>query len=344
MFNYGNYNSSSRDYKGKVDSSHIKNTGKRYSTSQIFDYETDSYITVKRPLTKDSFQKNCVNSNTYHRRSRSVGERRRARQRQQLKQRIACGLTAASVAIGGLAMGAYKFNAEPEKDLSEDISTQNIKNIEDNNVESSQVDDYQIVFPPKIEDENVQKSYNNIMKAISTFSDDLGENGLSLIKERVNAIGDGEVNVIDVLKILWIESNGRIYDDNGNIITSYTGEAFGPFQLTPSTVDYLNYYYGLEGTDAELDIMNPYDNLDACIYNIKFLKEKKLNDFSENGVFPSEVNNLMEAVFWCYHDGAWANKVTQQGADYIEKYRNLSVIDDYQEIVDYIVSSDTFVG
>ena len=44
----------------------------------------------------------------------------------------------------------------------------------------------------------------------------------------------------------------------------------------------------------------------------------------------------MDAVFWCYHDGAWADDITKQGEDYLEKYRNLSIVDDYPEVIEYL--------
>ena len=44
----------------------------------------------------------------------------------------------------------------------------------------------------------------------------------------------------------------------------------------------------------------------------------------------------MEAVFWGYHDGAWASDITQNGEYYIAQYRDLSIIDNYPEVVSYI--------
>ena len=184
-----------------------------------------------------------------------------------------------------------------------------------------------------LENEDLYSANLKIQSAIDTFSSQLGEDGLSLINERVELLGGSEVKTIDVLKLLWIESNGRIYDDNGEYITSYTGQAFGPFQLTPDTVDYINNYYGL---DKPLDVMNPYDNLDACILNLKFLKAKKLAD-SENSLLPTG-ENIMDAVFWGYHDGAWATDITKQGEEYLAKYRDLSIVDDYPDVVAYITN------
>lgn len=185
--------------------------------------------------------------------------------------------------------------------------------------------------------ENVQR-FND---AISRFSDEMGQDGLSLIKNRIDAIGNGVVDTADVLKILWIESKGRVFDpkDPDKLLPSFTGEAFGPFQLTPATVDYLNEYFNLEGTEKELDINDPYDNLDACIYNIRFLKEKREKDI-KNGLKLPTGDDLMRAVIWSYHDGAWATNVSTYGKDYIRQYDELSCIDEYSAVVAYV--TDTF--
>ncbi len=180
-------------------------------------------------------------------------------------------------------------------------------------------------------DPELNEACDNLLCGLNTFSKQLGEDALPLINSRVEELGDGKVDTIDVLKVLWIESNGRIYDKNGDYLVSYTGEAFGPYQLTNDTVDYINNYYGIE---QPLDIMNPYDNLDACILYLRFLADKKGADL-EKGSLPTG-DNLKDAVFWGYHDGAWARHITQQGEDYLEKYRNLSAVDNYPEVVDYI--------
>lgn len=184
----------------------------------------------------------------------------------------------------------------------------------------------------------LKTDYERLLDAVTRFSEELGEDALPLIKDRVMELGDGKVDVIDVLKILWIESKGRIYekDNPDEILTSYTGQAFGPFQLTNDTVDYLNNYYGLKGTEDELDVMNPYDNLDACIYNLKFLFDKRQNDVL-NGVSLPTGNNISEAVAWSYHDGAWASDISYYGQDYLEQYRTLSVIDEFPEVVEYLL-------
>ena len=181
----------------------------------------------------------------------------------------------------------------------------------------------------------LKEEYDKIMQAVNTFSEQLGEDAISLIKERVDLLGNGQVDVMDVLKILWIESNGRIYDDDGELLKSISG-AYGAFQITEDTQNYLNYYFGLEGTPDELDIKNPYDNLDACIYNLRFLQDKR-NDDLQNGMDLPTGNDIKTAVAWSYHDGAWADEITDYGQDYIQKYENLSRLDKYPQIINFIL-------
>lgn len=183
----------------------------------------------------------------------------------------------------------------------------------------------------------IKTEYDKIIQALDTYSEQLGEDALPLIKERVALLGDGKVDVMDVLKILWIESNGRIYDDDGELLKSVSG-AYGAFQITKDTADYLNYYFGLEGSENELDVKNPYKNLDACIYNLRFLHDKRSSDM-ENGEYLPTGDNIKTAVAWSYHDGAWATKITNYGQDYIEKYEKLSQLDEYPQVVDFILNS-----
>lgn len=312
-------------------------SGVRTNKAGIYDYEKGRYVFSDKVLSKDLFERNenKEQKKAIERREKRAAERKR-RKRKALIQRIAAGAAALGIGTGALIIKTADIKS-PNEDIYITPFVTEAPQADMNEPEES------IIIPDTAEiaqdiinsNPDVNENYNNITEALSRFSKQLGTDGLALIKNRVNDIGDGEIEVIDVLKILWIESRGRIYDDNGNYLVSYTGEAYGPFQLTPSTVDYINYYYGFTGTDKELDIMDPYDNLDACIYNLKFLKEKKENDLTENGSLPTG-NNIMEAVFWGYHDGAWASDITQNGEYYIAQYRDLSIIDNYPEVVSYI--------
>lgn len=177
----------------------------------------------------------------------------------------------------------------------------------------------------------IKKQYDKITDALETYSSHLGKDALPIIIEKVNEIGEGKVDVIDVLKILWIESTGRIYDKNGNILKSDAG-AYGAFQVTKDTQDFLNNYYGLN-----LNVENPYDNLEACIYNLKFIYNKRSNDMEEGKQLPTG-DDLKKAIAWSYHDGPWATKITNYGRDYIRKFETLSQLDEYPQVIEYIIN------
>ncbi len=305
--------------------------------SGVYDFEKDRYVIPDKRLERDIFEKK---ENKTTRRPENYKtkreERRKKRKRQALMRRIAAGAAAIGIGIG---TSSLILKAAPKQNTDSNINTAPYITEAPQDYEATEsfiaANSDEIAQNIINSNSEVREVYYNITESLDRFSSQLGTDGLSLIKNRVNTIGEGEIEVIDVLKILYIESSGRIYDNNGEYLVSYTGEAYGPFQLTPDTIDYLNYYYGFTGTENELDIMNPYDNLDACIYNLKFLKEKKENDLKENGILPTG-NDIMEAVFWGYHDGAWASSITDKGEYYLEQYRNLSIIDEYPEVISYI--------
>jgi hypothetical protein len=186
------------------------------------------------------------------------------------------------------------------------------------------------------ENSELESAYNKIMDALERYSSQLGEDAISLIQNRVDEIGNGEVEALDVAKILWLESRGRIYEDtNQTKILTSNCNAYGAFQLTKNTVSYINDYFGLTGTSKELNVLDPYDNLDACIYNLRFLKEKREIDLINGKNLPTG-DSLKNAVIWSYHDGAWATSFSTNGKNYLSQYSKFSVLDDYPEVVEYI--------
>lgn len=185
------------------------------------------------------------------------------------------------------------------------------------------------------ENPKVEEQYNKIVESLETFSDHLGEDGLEVIKTSVEKYGDGKVDTIDILKLLFIESNGRIYNKNGNILKSGSG-AYGALQITKPTEEYINEYYGLTG-ENKLNVKDPYDNVDACVLLWRFLLEKRGGEI-ERGKWLPTGDNVKLAAAWSYHDGAWAESTTSYGRDYIQKFDKLSLIDEYPIVVDYILN------
>lgn len=189
------------------------------------------------------------------------------------------------------------------------------------------------------ENPEVKMAYDKLFTSVNRFSDQLDDDGIALITERVEQLGNNRVDVLDVLKILHIESRGRIYDpdEEGEILTNKTTGATGSFQLLPSAVQYVNDYFHYTGTDKELDIKDPYDNLDACILYLRIISALK-NDQLQNGIIPLSGENLKEAMAWGYHDGPWADHISTAGQNYINDFRSLSVIDNFPDVVDYLLN------
>lgn len=186
---------------------------------------------------------------------------------------------------------------------------------------------------------DVQYAYENLSESVSRFSDELGENAIPLIKERIELLGNGKVDILDVLKVLHIESRGRIYDpENPNeILKSSESSATGAFQLKPDTVEYLNYYFNLTGTPDELDVMDPYDNLDACILYLRIINSMRQDDI-DNGIQLPTGDNIKHAIVWGYHDGPWSKNISYYAQKYIEDFDKLSAIENYPEVVDYLIN------
>ncbi len=183
-------------------------------------------------------------------------------------------------------------------------------------------------------DEELKNSFNEIVDTVTTFTDQLGEDGYQLIKSRLEELGEDKVTIQDVLKILTIETHGNIYK-NGKIIVSYTGKAFGPFQLTPSTISDINDSQGFTGTENELDLMDPYDNLDACIYQLKFLVDKNTKEIEDGKKLPCG-SDVKKGMAWRYHDGAYASKYSEYGKKYVDNFERLSEVEKYPELIEYM--------
>ncbi len=169
-------------------------------------------------------------------------------------------------------------------------------------------------------DPQLQKNYKTIKDAISNLSSELGVNGFDLIQKRVQELGNNKVNALDVMKIIQMESDGRVYDPNNpnQLLRSYKGTALGPCQLKESAVDFVNRTY-----NKNLDINNPYDNIDACILYLRYIAEK--ND---------TINGKVMAGY--YHDGPWANSFSDAGKSYMNQFAGLSYIDAYPELYYYM--------
>ncbi len=179
----------------------------------------------------------------------------------------------------------------------------------------------------KILDENpdISEAYNNMLSALKTFSKQIGENGIELIKKYVDELGDGKVDVTDVYKVLFIESGGRIYDSKGNYLTS-SGKAYGPFQIRKIAETDINQRYG-----TNYDVLDPYDNLSVHVLLLRWLHNYRSTQLANGKVLPTG-NNLKHAMMWGYHDGAYASSISYYGQDYLNKYDKLSVVDQYPDL------------
>ncbi len=178
-------------------------------------------------------------------------------------------------------------------------------------------------------DEEVKESYENLLGALNTLSEEIGEDALPLLKSRIEELGEGKVNLHDLVKILYIESGGHIYDEDGGLLKS-SSQATGPFQIRPIGEKDLNNRFNLN-----LDINNPYDNIDAAIIYLRFLHDQKQQQLSEGAILPTG-DNLTHAILWGYNAGAWADGLSEQTINYLAEFDKLSIVDKYPEVAAYL--------
>ena len=175
------------------------------------------------------------------------------------------------------------------------------------------------------ENPDIQKAYNDILSSVRTFSSQIGENGFDLIKSYVDELGDGKVDVTDVYKILFIESNGNIYDKNGNYLTS-NSNALGPFQIKECVQIDMNKNFG-----TNYNIRKPKDNLAVHVLFLRWLNNYRTKQINNGKNLPTG-NNLKDGIVWGYHAGAYAKGLSKWDKDYLAKFHRLSILDNYPEL------------
>lgn len=306
-----------------------------------------NYIKTSNNRSSNSYSQDTISFSAYYTQKKKA---------QQKAQRIGAFLGALGIAITGGTTLALKMNtlANPNQEQDKNSTTPPSSYVSEPfeseeptfptyitepSIEETTPPTTQETLPQQLSVEEVfekhpeiEEQYDKITDALETYSTHLGREAMPIITQKVKEIGAGKVDVIDVLKVLWIESTGRIYDKNGDILKSSAG-AYGAFQVTKDTQDFLNNYYGIN-----LDVEDPYDNLEACIYNLRFIHTKRSNDLAEGKKLPTG-DDLKTAIAWSYHDGPWATKISYYGQDYIRKFSELSQIDDFPQVVGYILNN-----
>ena len=177
------------------------------------------------------------------------------------------------------------------------------------------------------ENPELKDAYEDITKAVERFSEDMGEDGYKLINRYIEEYGEGKVDKKDVYKMLYIESRGKVYDDDGSILESEC-HAFGPFQITGITEEGTNERFG-----TDFDKKDPYDNIALHVLILKRLYDLRTSEIEEGKSLPTG-DNLKHGIIWGYHDGAYADDISRHCKDYIETFDRLSLLDDYPELYD----------
>ena len=207
---------------------------------------------------------------------------------------------------------SYFFEQAPDDELLKDTSSEEKINKLNQLLEEN----------PELKD-----AYEDITSAVERFSEDMGEDGYKLINKYIEEYGDGKVDKTDVYKMLYIESRGKVYDDDGNILESEC-HAFGPFQITGITEEGTN-----ERFETDFDKKNPYDNIALHVLILRHLYEYRTKQIAEGESLPTG-DNIKHAIIWGYHDGAYADYISSHCEDYIETFDRLSKLDEYPELYD----------
>lgn len=317
-------------------------------------YKITKIVPVDSFDKSESINTERIYEDSFERRQKQRENRIRKREKERAQKKAIRQIIAITTAVSGISAAVLGIlgkdgnntadqnidaglNNSPYIDSYEGTTYEDV--INDLNIEINEPDTTQEILEEIFaENPDVENAYNNLSETIERFSEELGENAIPLIKDRVAVLGNGRVDVLDVLKVLHIESRGRIYDPENpdKIIKSSQSDATGAFQLKPDTVDYINYYFKLEGTPDELDVMNPYDNLDACILYLRLINSMREDDIN-SGKQLATGNNIKHAMVWGYHDGPWSEEISNYAQQYIEQFDELSNIERYAEVVDYLL-------
>ena len=128
-----------------------------------------------------------------------------------------------------------------------------------------------------------------------------------------------------------MESRGGVYKEGTkDLAENKTSHARGPFQIKPETFEGIK-----ERNKVDLDYNDAYDNLDACIYLLKYIHERRSKEVASGKTLPTG-EDFDNALAWSYHDGAYAKKVGSAGKKYVKNFASLNILRDYPEVVDYL--------
>ena len=139
-----------------------------------------------------------------------------------------------------------------------------------------------------------------------------------------------------MLKILYIESSGRIYNKSGGYLVNGVG-AMGPFQMKKVVEEDINRIYGGDSTGKKVNISNAYGNLNAFVLWWRFINEERVPNVKLPSSFPEHKNEKTVAA-WLYNQGAWSQSVSSEARSYMKTFDELSMLDDFPEVVDYILN------